>query len=110
MIYIAIMIAGLIAAYFLKRYNRQIKTNWHGTETDAVVSRIEKEELPHPNCSYPFWPCYATCYVRFRTEEGEETEAQLMNPKMPLNEGSRIRIKYLPEKDDLVILTEITDT
>lgn len=36
-------------------------------------------------------------YVRYRTENGEEIEGILSNPRAGLEEGQQVRIKYHPK-------------
>lgn len=76
----------------------------YGIETDAVVCRIEKGKQV---ASYSAEEYPRTFYfVVFQRQDGLPTEARLLNPGGPLNVGSRIRIKYLEEKNDCAVLTE----
>ena len=44
--------------------------------------------------------------VSFRTPDGLQNEARLLNPKGFLEVGSRLRIRYLPEKDCFAVMAE----
>ena len=76
-------------------YNiHHIKKN--GIETDAVITRIEDEGIG-TDTSYNYYVCY--------TERGQKIEAKLSNPGFGkgLEVGAQIRIKYLPEKPNIVV-------
>ena len=70
-----------------KRMKKQIEEN--GIETTGVISRItdtgDTTEISH---------CY---YARYRTEDGEEVEGLLSNPRPDLTEGQQVSIKYHPK-------------
>ena len=40
---------------------------------------------------------------------GLENEARLLNPKRALNPGSRIRVRYLEDRADAAVMTEIIE-
>ena len=103
MISIAVAIVLVITVFFFWfDWRRIILTKISGIETDATVSRIESytssvggsEEYPRR-----FY------FAVYTTQSGMENEARLLNPKASLGIGSRIRIKYLNDKADYVILT-----
>ena len=99
---VAVGIVLLFAAYIFWNYNwRIMKAKWYGTETDAYVSRIEKEVRTSQGVDYP----RRFFYVIFQEQNGLETEARLLNPKGLLVEGDRVRIRYLPEKSEYAVLT-----
>ena len=76
---LAVIAAGTLISRRMKR----------GIETDAVVSRIadhgSQTEID------------VHVYVRYRTEDGEEVEGILSNPRTDLQEGQGVRIKYHPK-------------
>lgn len=85
--------AGLLvifgAIYLIsRRMNRQIKEN--GIETDAVISRIAETIGAEADDDSTYY------YVKYRTQDGEEVEGLLLNPRSDLEEGQRVRIKYHP--------------
>ena len=81
-----LIICGII--YFLsRRMKKQIEEN--GIETDGVISRITDEGGPDE-----INLCY---YARYRTEEGEEVEGLLSNPRSDLAEGQQVHVKYHPK-------------
>ena len=88
---IAVFIAGTVIS---RRMKSGIEEN--GIETDAVVSRIvddgSKEYID------------SDVYVRYRTEDGEETEGILSNPRTDLTEGQQVRVKYHPKHKNNVRL------
>ena len=47
--------------------------------------------------------------MQYRTLEGKTVEAVLSNPKSGLTEGTRVLIKYLPNKTEYPVLIEILD-
>ena len=70
-----------------RRMKKQIEEN--GIETDAVISRIEEvgaaDEI---DLRY---------YARYRTQDGEEIEGVLSNPRSDLEVGQQLRLKYHPK-------------
>ena len=71
--------------------SRRIKNeiNENGIEADAVVSRITDDGTQED--------IDINVYVRYRTENGEEVEGILSNPRAGLEEGQPVRIKYHPK-------------
>ena len=81
-----LIICGII--YLLsRRMKKQIEEN--GIETAGVISRIEdvggSDEI---DLRY---------YARYRTEDGEEVEGLLANPRSDLEVGQQVRVKYHPK-------------
>ena len=103
MTYIAIFLVLLFAWYVLRTYWWEYRAKQQGIEADAVVSWIEKSARGWRGETFVY--CYY--YVRYRREDGLETEARLWNPKKVLGTGSRVRIRYLPWKDNYAVMTEI---
>ncbi len=70
-----------------RRMKKQIEE--HGIETDGVISRIEdvgaSDEID------------LRCYARYRTQDGEEIEGLLSNPRSDLEVGQRVRLRYHPK-------------
>ena len=81
-----LIICGII--FFLsRRMKKQIEEN--GIETDGVISRITDEGgSDEINLQY---------YARYRTENGEEVEGLLSNPRSNLEVGQQVRLKYHPK-------------
>ena len=84
--------AGLLlifaVVFFLsRRMKKQIEEN--GIETGGVISRIEETGEPDEVTLH--------YYVRYRTEDGEEVEGLLSNPRSDLAVGQHVRIKYHPK-------------
>ena len=102
---IAVALVLLFAWYVLRTYWWQYHAGHSGTEADAVVCSIEEEVRSAGGEQYT-WHYY---YVRFTKEDGLETEARLLNPKKRLVTGSRVRIRYLPARDNVAVLTEIIE-
>ena len=84
MIFLAVIAAGILVS---RRIKSEINEN--GIETDAVVSRITDDGTPED--------IDINVYVRYRTENGEEIEGVLSNPRAGLEEGQQVRIKYHPK-------------
>ena len=102
--YIFIGFFVLIAIGALWAYVVTNKVKKHGIETEAVVSRIEvQESLDSDNCVSRT----EKCYVSYVNQNGETVEAVLSNPKKGLKQGSKLKIKYLPEKQEYPVLIEI---
>ncbi len=98
---VALILVGLFVRYIYRNYwGRMLAAKWYGTETDATVSRIERNVLRFRGEEYPVY----NCYVRFVRQDGLENEARLLNPKRTLAQGSRIRVRYLPEKNDVAVM------
>ena len=103
----AMVIVFCLAFPVLRTYWRQIRIQCFGTETNAYISWTEKAYCPAmKSCDDARYYCYC-CYARFVKEDGQEAEAKLINGKKRLITGSRIKIKYLPEKDNEAVLTDI---
>lgn len=101
MTYVLIAVAVIVlvvAAVFTIKRNQAIQKN--GVEADAVVSRIEENENRdddgHRDVTY-------TYYVQYQTQDGKTVEAKLGNEPAHLFVGSKLRIKYLPDKPKYVI-------
>ena len=81
-----LIICGII--FFLsRRMKKQIEET--GIETNGVISRITDEGgSDEINLQY---------YARYRTENGEEVEGLLSNPRSNLEVGQQVRLKYHPK-------------
>lgn len=78
----------MTAIYFVSnRMKKQIEEN--GIETTGVISRIEDVGAPDEITLH--------YYARYRTEDGEEVEGILSNPRSDLEVGQQVRIKYHPK-------------
>ena len=98
---IALAIVGLFAVWIIRVYCKPLyQARFYGTETDAVISRIERQVLSYRSDQSVVY----FCYVLYRSPDGLESEARLLNPKKRLLSGSRVRIRYLPERPDLAVL------
>ncbi|MBQ9720837.1 MAG: hypothetical protein IJV64_09110 [Oscillospiraceae bacterium] len=92
-----VVIALVVAAVFTIKRNNAIQKN--GIEADAVVSRIEDQETENDGrreVNYIY-------YVQYQTQDGKTVEAKLGNEPAHLFVGSKLRIKYLPDKPKYVI-------
>ncbi len=68
---------------------KEIEEN--GIETNGIISRITQTgdiDMDDMNLCY---------YVRYCTEDGEDVEGVLSNPRTELTEGQQVRIKYHPK-------------
>ena len=84
-LFLAVLIGGLL---YSRKMKKGIEEN--GVEADAVVSRIS-EDMTEDQTGFTI------IYVRFKTQEGEEVEATISNPRSGLKEGDQVRIKYHPK-------------
>ena len=107
MTHIAMALVLGFAYYVGRTYWWEHQARQTGTETDAVVSWIEKSVRGNQHGSYTYY--YYYYYVRYHREDGLETEARLWNPRKELVPGSKIRIRYLPTRDNYAVLTEIKE-
>ncbi len=83
LVFLAVFAAGTLIS---RRIKRRIAEE--GIETEAVVSRIVDDGAQGE--------IDIDVYVRYRTEDGEEIEGLLSNPRPDMEEGQRVRIKYHP--------------
>ena len=97
LIAVAVIVVAVGVVFTIKR-NSAIQKN--GIETDAVVSRIDEHETRNNDGSRE---THYTYYVRYQTQDGQTVEAKLGNASPLIGVGSRLRIKYLPEKPKYVI-------
>ena len=76
--------------YFVSRRIKK-QTEENGIETTGVVSCITQTgDIDAEDMNFQY-------YVRYRTEDGEEVEGILSNPRSDLAEGQQVRIKYHPK-------------
>ena len=100
----AVLLIGIFFIYIYRNYWLPLlAARWYGLEADAYVSRVEREVRHAGGGDYPV----QFYYVCFQTLSGTENEARLLNPKKALVPGSRIRIRYLPDRLNCAVLTEV---
>ena len=82
----------------------KIKKN--GVEAEAKISRIviRNTQTVHEDTGLVDNDTDETYYVKFKHQNGEEIEALLTNPRIGLREEDMIKIKYLPEKPNKVVM------
>ena len=97
-----LMVAGFAVYLFRGYWWWLIRAKHSGIEEEAVVSRFEDVVNKAKGENFPV----RYTYVTFRTREGRMNEARLLNPKGFLEVGSRLRIRYLPEKDCFAVMAE----
>jgi len=104
---VAIAIVGIFAFFVIRTYLWQYNAKLNGVDAEVYVTLIQHEALQtHPNGrKYPT----TYYYVRFQKADGLETEARLLNPNKKLTVGSRVRIRYLPWRENVATLMEIKD-
>ncbi|MBQ8162504.1 MAG: DUF3592 domain-containing protein [Clostridia bacterium] len=95
------VIAVVIVGGFVYSYLRSKKIKENGVEADAVVSRIKEIEKEDENGHHDYDYEY---YVRYTNQAGETVEARLGNAPRFLQEGTQVRIKYLPEKPKYALM------
>ena len=87
LLWAALAVVCAAIALLSRRMKKKIKEE--GIETSGVVCRItDAGGADEINLQY---------YVRYRTEDGEEIEALLSNPRADLEEGEQLRIKVHPK-------------
>lgn len=104
--YIPYIFYGLLAigAIYILLTRSKIKRN--GTETEAVVSRIERQESRNDDGIIVSTDFYIVAYVN---EARQTAEATLLDPPMGLKKGSRVKIKYDPNKPKSAVVTEVIE-
>ena len=103
---IAVLLVSIFAAYIFKNYWLLLYMAKHyGIETEAYVSRIEQEVRHAGGADFP------TCfyYVTFHRQDGLLNEARLLNPKRTLHRGSRVLVRYRPDKNNVAFLASVTE-
>jgi len=104
MAYVLIVVVVILlvgSAVFTIKRNMAIQKG--GIEADAVVSRIEEHETRNDDGSRTM---HYTYYVKYQMQDGKEVEAKLSNEPAFTVVGTKLRIKYLPEKPKYVILAK----
>ena len=87
---VAIVLIILFAGYVIRNYSwRLVQAKRYGTETEAVVSRIERDVRTADGAEFP----RSFYYVTFQTRNGLQNEARLLNPDTPLDVGTRVKVK-----------------
>ncbi|MBR4235556.1 MAG: hypothetical protein IKR85_05770 [Clostridia bacterium] len=103
-ILLAAFAAGWIGAFIV---SKKVKTE--GIETEAVVSRIELHEWS--GGTGETWAGNSVTkeyYITFTNNQGQSVESLLSNPgNHTFTEGDRLRIKYLPDRQEYPVLVEI---
>ena len=72
-----------------------------GVEAEGVISRIIEQSNVDGDGSLDVTYTY---YVKFRTQDGQEVEADLNHAPSRIRVGDSVRIKYLPEKPKHAVL------
>ena len=104
---VAVLFVGLFFIFIYRHYWLPLlAARWYGLDADACVSRIEREVRHAGGGDYPV----QFYYVCFQSLNGIENEARLLNPKKALVPGSRVRIRYLPDRQNCAVLTGIINT
>ena len=104
---VAIAMVGIFAFFVIRTYVWQYDAKLNGVDAEARVSWIERvvrygrgDGAEYPMTYY---------YVRFQRDDGLENEARLLNPNKRLKVGSRVRIRYIPGRENIATLMEIRD-
>lgn len=101
-IILAAFAAGGIWAFVVSK-----KVKEKGIETDAVVSRVELHEWSSGTGEWAGTDITEDYYVTYSNQEGQTVEALLTNPgDRTFKEGDRMRIKYLPDRQDYPVLVD----
>jgi hypothetical protein len=104
MLYVVIGVIVLVVIIgFIYNYKRSKAINEKGIEVDAVLSRIKEMERVNDDGSHETEYEY---FVKYKNESGEAVEARLGNPPRFITEGTKLRVKYLPEKPKYVLMVK----
>lgn len=98
------IVIGIIAAVVIVAAFNIIKVltiRKKGIETEGVISRIEEQSTVDGDGSLDVTYTY---YVVFRTQDGQEMEADLNHAPGRTRVGDQVKIKYLPEKPKHAVL------
>ena len=104
--YIPYIFYGLLAIGVIYILITKLRIKRNGTETEAVVSRIDSQESRNDDGSYVSTDYYI---VTYKSEVWQTMEATLINPPTGLKVGSRVKIKYSPDKPKMAVVTELID-
>ena len=102
-ILLAAFAAGGIWAFIVSK-----KVKEEGFETEAVISRVELHEWSGGPDAWDHGSVTEEYYITYTNQEGETVEAMLSNPgDHTFKAGDRIRIRYLPDRQDYPVLVNI---
>ena len=87
LLWAGLLVVCAVILFLSRRMKKQIEE--YGIETNGVISRIV-DEGGADDIIFHY-------YVRYRTQEGEEIEGLLSNPRSDLEVGQGVRIKYHPK-------------
>lgn len=102
--YIPYIFYGLLALGVIYILITKLRIKRTGTETEAVVSRIESQESRNDDGTYHTTEFYIVTYTG---EDMLTVEATLIDPPAGLKVGSRVKIKYSPDKPKMAVITEV---
>ena len=85
-LWIAFLAVFAVGVFISKKISRQIDKE--GIETVGYISRITDEGDTDEIDVH--------VYAKYRTEEGEEIEGTVLNPRADLMEGQTVRLLYHP--------------
>ena len=86
-LWIAFLAVFAVGIFISKKISRQIDRE--GIETTGYISRIT--DIGDPD------EVDIHVYVKYRTEDGEEIEGTVLNPRADLMEGQTVRLLYHPK-------------
>lgn len=96
-VFLIMFVGGILYGRHLKRRIRE-----RGIEAIGEISRIsESTDFDTGSTTYSW-------YVYFRTEDGQEREALLLDSPN-LVTGTRVRIKYDPERPNSAVVVKVLD-
>ena len=100
----SIVILAIVGGGFLYAFFWILRVKRNGIEAEGYISRIEEDD--HIDGDGMSSVDY-TYFVQYRTQEGRQVEAPLANPKSRLTVGTRVKIKYIPGRENFPVLTEM---
>lgn len=93
---LAVIFIAIAAVSIGRVLGRAKRIDREGTETDAVISRVEYDRDPDGNDYY-------NIYARYRDDTGMERESKTgIYAVAEYKEGQKVRIRFLPGEYDLV--------
>lgn len=101
--FLVIAIIALVVIVAMFNIIKVLTIRKKGVETEGVISRITEQSTVGGDGSIDVTYTY---YVIYRTQDGQEVEADLNHAPGRTRVGDVVRIKYLPEKPKHAVLVK----
>ena len=101
--YVIIGIIALVVIVAAFNIIKVLTIRKKGVETEGIISRIDEQSMVDGDGSLDVTYTY---YVIYKTQDGQEVEADLNHAPGRTRVGDVVRIKYLPEKPKHAVLVK----